>query len=111
MAKIAMLIELDKCVGCFACQSACKIVNSLPNGVNWLKVTPAKAQPEVVDGQLFMDRFPVPVSLEKCAICPDRQNGQQPLCSTVCMGKALFVGAVDEMQKLGADKRTVIFAL
>ena len=63
MATIAMIVDLDRCVGCFACQAACKVINSLPEEVNWLKVMPKEQKPDEVDGKLVMDRFPVPVSL------------------------------------------------
>ena len=109
MAKIAMIIDLDRCVGCFACQAACKVVNDLPDGVNWLKVVPKGHQPEEVDGKLVMDRFPVPVSLDKCGVCPDRVNGNQPLCATVCMGKALWVGDPEKALRMAAGKRAVVY--
>lgn len=109
MAKIAMIVDLDRCVGCFACQNACKVVNDLPDGVQWLKVTPKEHKPEEVDGKLVMDRFPVPVSLQKCAECPDRTNGEQPLCATVCMGKALWVGDPALALDSAKDKRAVVF--
>lgn len=109
MATIAMLIDLDRCVGCFACQNACKVVNQLLPGVQWLKVTPREAKPEEVDGKLVMDRFPVPVSLEKCGQCPDRTKDKQPLCATVCMGKAVYVGDPETAVQLAKKKRAVLF--
>ncbi len=109
MATIAMLIDLDRCVGCFACQNACKLVNRLPPGVQWLKVTPRECKPEEVDGRLVMDRFPVPVSLDKCAACPDRTETKQPLCSTVCMGRAVYVGDPAKALRLAEKKRAVLF--
>lgn len=111
MAKIAMFIDLDRCVGCFACQNACKVVNNLPDGVQWLKVMPKELKPEEVDGKLVMDRFPVPVSLQKCLECPDRTNGHQPLCASVCMGKALWVGDPSQAMEQAKNKRAVVFTL
>jgi Fe-S-cluster-containing dehydrogenase component len=109
MAKIAMLVDLDRCVGCFACQNACKIINDLPTGVIWLRVTPKENKPEEVNGKLFMDRFPVPVTLDTCIKCPDRQNGHQPLCASVCMGKALWIGDADKAFEAAKSKRAVVF--
>jgi Fe-S-cluster-containing dehydrogenase component len=109
MSKIAMFVDLDRCVGCFACQNACKMVNNLPDGVVWLRVTPKEHKPEVVDGELVMDRFPVPISLDKCAVCPDRENGNQPLCASVCMGKALWVGDAEKAFKLASKARAVVY--
>ena len=109
MTKIAMFVNLDRCVGCFACQSACKMVNKLPDGVVWLRVTPKEHKPEEVDGELVMDRFPVPISLDKCAVCPDRANGDQPLCAKVCMGRALWVGAPEKAFAMAGDTRSVVY--
>ena len=109
MAKIAMVIDLERCVGCFACQNACKLVNNLPDGVTWLRVTPKEHKPEEVDGKLYMDRFPVPVTLETCSICPDRKNGHQPLCASVCMGKALWIGDQATALEIAKQKRAVVF--
>ncbi len=58
MAKIAMMIDLERCVGCFACQNACKLVNNLPDGVIWLRVTPKEHKPEEVDGKLYHGSLP-----------------------------------------------------
>ena len=109
MNTLAMVIDLDRCVGCFACQNACKMVNNLPAGVQWLRVTPRECKPEEVDGKLVMDRFPVPVSMERCGRCPDRVGDKQPLCATVCMGKALYVGAPDHAFRLAENKRAALF--
>jgi Fe-S-cluster-containing hydrogenase component 2 len=109
MAKIAMLIDLERCVGCFACQNACKLVNNLPDGVIWLRVTPKENKPEEVNGKLFMDRFPVPVTLDVCADCPDRTNGHLPLCASVCMGKALWIGDPEKAFEMAKKRRAVVF--
>jgi len=109
MATIAMLIDLERCVGCFACQNACKMVNNLPDGVIWLRVTPREMKPEEVDGRLYMDRFPVPITLDICVNCPDRTNGHQPLCASVCMGKALWIGDPDKALEIAKSRRAVVF--
>ena len=109
MAKIAMVVDLDRCVGCFACQNACKLVNNLPEGVIWLRVTPKEHRPEEVDGKLYMDRFPVPLTLETCVKCPDRQNGHLPLCMSVCMGKAMWIGEPEVALNEAKKHRTVVF--
>ena len=109
MAKIAMLIDLERCVGCFACQNACKMVNNLADGVIWLRVTPKEQKPEEVDGKLYMDRFPVPLTLETCLSCPDRTNGHQPLCVSVCMGKGLWIGDPDKAFEIAKKRRAVVF--
>ena len=109
MTKTAVFVDLDRCVGCFACQNACKLVNNLPEGVVWLRVTPREHKPEEVDGKLVMDRFPVPISLDKCDECPDRVDGNQPLCTTVCMGHALWVGPAEQAFEMAEKSRGIVF--
>jgi Fe-S-cluster-containing dehydrogenase component len=109
MAEIAMLVDLDRCVGCFACQNACKMVNNLPDGVIWLRVVPKEQKPEEVDGKLYMDRFPVPLTLKTCQKCPDLKNGHPPLCASVCMGKALWIGDPTTALQMAKGKRAVVY--
>jgi len=109
MAEIAMFVDLECCVGCFACQNACKLVNNLPPGVTWLKVLPKENTPEEVNGKLFMDRFPVPVTLDVCIKCPDRVNGHEPLCASVCMGKALWIGDPAEAFEKAKHARAIVY--
>ncbi len=40
----AVVIDLDRCIGCWACAIACKMKNDLPEGEWWLRV-------ETVDGE------------------------------------------------------------
>ena len=110
MNRIAMAVKLDQCCGCFACQTACKVENDLPPGVLWLKVTHSKLEPEDVRGELFMDRFPIPVTLTVCEECLAKTD-EEPLCSKVCMGKALYVGTPEKAQAFAEDARSVVFTL
>jgi Fe-S-cluster-containing dehydrogenase component len=106
-----MCVDLDFCCGCYACQNACKMVNGLEDGVKWLRVMPDYCQPEEVRGELYMDRFPVPVTLKACADCPDRAKGDRPLCAKVCMGRALIVDDFEVVQKWAEGRRTVTYTL
>jgi len=38
MKKKTMLIDLDRCIGCFSCEIACKNENNIDLGVQWNKV-------------------------------------------------------------------------
>jgi Fe-S-cluster-containing dehydrogenase component len=117
-----MAVDLDMCTGCFACQNACKMTNSLEPGVKWLKVLPVDCQPEEVHGSLYMDRFPVPTTLHACLACPERAEletaggnaypeGPQPLCARSCMGDALRIGDPALITQWAEGKRTVVYTL
>lgn len=38
MARYGMVIDLDRCHGCRTCMEACKVENSTPQGIFWMKV-------------------------------------------------------------------------
>ena len=132
MAKIAMAIDLDYCVGCFACESACKMANRLPDGTSWLKVHPRHIVSEEYMGRLVMDRFPIPVNVEMCYDCHERTGcfdyecsgrekgvchscdkvtveGRDPVCATSCLGQALFVGSPEKAQEWSHERRSAMF--
>lgn len=38
MTHKTLVIDLDRCIGCFACEMACKQENNVPLGVHYNKV-------------------------------------------------------------------------
>ncbi len=105
--KIGILVELDYCVGCYACQSACKDYNKLPIDKNYLKVLNTK--PEEIDGALKMFMSPIPYNLDKCAECVTKE-GVAP-CTKICIGRCLHVDKVETLNKIAesATHRTLLF--
>ncbi|RLG40038.1 MAG: oxidoreductase [Thermoproteota archaeon] len=82
----AILIDLDRCVGCYACEVACRKENNL-DGEAWIRVH--EVGPEIVDGKLTMD-FIISIT-EECTLCENRlKNGLEPFCVSVCPTKALI---------------------
>ncbi|RDB63211.1 hypothetical protein C1878_04930 [Gordonibacter sp. 28C] len=104
---IGMLVDLDFCVGCYACQSACSDHWDLPVGSSYLKVMNCK--PEEVDGRLKMFLCPIPYSLDRCAQCVEFGEGAS--CAKICIGKALAVGEAGELAERAASlgRRTCLF--
>ncbi len=107
MSNIGILVDLDYCVGCFACQSACNDYHKLPLGETYLKL--CKEKPLKVDGDLAMFISPIPYKLEACAECV-AQGGIAP-CQAICISKSLYIGDVEELletsRKLGS--RTALY--
>jgi Fe-S-cluster-containing dehydrogenase component len=106
MAGYGLLVNLDRCTGCMACEAACKSVHNLPAGVSWLHVI--RNRPEEVDGKLVMDHIPMPRSLKKCEECVSKET--PPLCAKVCMGKALRVDKVEQLLSITKKRRSVLFS-
>lgn len=97
--SIGMLVELDFCVGCYACQSACQDANKLPVKETYLRCILAK--PEVVDGDMQCYMSPIPYDLGKCGTCIERE-GEAP-CSKICIGKALHFGTPEEIHTIAEE--------
>jgi len=99
----AILVDLEKCVECHACEIACKQENGLTGGDQWIRLV--TIGPETVGGRLFADYYPVING--GCHFCQDRiSQGFEPFCVTVCPTKALrFCGAAEVLMALRSKKR------
>ena len=53
MESLTLLIDIDRCIRCFACEMACKQENELPPGPRWNSVV--TVGPRDVKGQLHQD--------------------------------------------------------
>ena len=71
MSDKVLLIDVDKCVGCFACEIACKQENELPLPSRWCVVTPVG--PRKAKDEMHLDFVP-----GLCLQCDD------PVCSHFC---------------------------
>jgi Fe-S-cluster-containing dehydrogenase component len=98
MARKALLVDLDRCIGCYACEIACKDENDLAPGIRRVKVN-------AVDVGEF-NRFYVPVfaleqrGVDGCTLCPQLQaEGRRPACVHNCLTNALYFGESEEIEK------------
>ena len=98
-----IMADLDRCVGCHACEIACKQEHDLPPGINWIKVL--QVGPMNVDGRFQMEF--IPVMLVGCNICANRlSEGRTPACVVNCPTNALFeVNTADILRLLSSDGR------
>ena len=70
--KIGVLVELDYCVGCSACQLACQDYYQLPVTETYMRCFLGK--PDVVDGRHEMFMSPYAYRLDKCANCLEKEE-------------------------------------
>jgi Fe-S-cluster-containing dehydrogenase component len=87
MAELqGILVDLDLCAGCYACEVACKQENYVPIGVRWIQVV--TIGPKKVDGHMRMDYLPM--MMEGCTCCEHRlSKGLRPRCVDNCPTQAL----------------------
>ncbi|MCX6649177.1 MAG: 4Fe-4S binding protein [Candidatus Bathyarchaeota archaeon] len=78
-----IIVNLDRCVGCYACEIACKQENLLPAGKKWVEVK--QIGPAEAGGKTLMALFPV--MNRGCTLCSQRAAG--PACVEACPTKAL----------------------
>jgi len=71
-----LLIDIDRCIRCYACEIACKEENDLPAGPRWNQVV--TIQPRRIGGELYTDFV-----FTTCVQCED------PVCASVCRSDAL----------------------
>lgn len=81
MTQNAIITDLNRCVGCLACSSACKTVNSVPIGNFWVKVLrvgPNKVSNRKTKGS-DVETYFLPVQCQHC---------ENPACVEVCPTEA-----------------------
>jgi len=77
-SEYAMVIDLNKCVGCRACEVACNQRNELPEGLSYIRVFQdwegSEAHP-IPDKKREYERVHLPVQCQHC---------EEPPCEPVC---------------------------
>lgn len=93
MTKMAIGINLARCVGCNTCTLACKMQNNLPEGIYWSRVVTEGA--EIIDGVVgtypHVSRSVFPIACQHC---------ENPACMKVCPTGATYK---DDMGRVEID--------
>lgn len=89
-----IVVNLDKCLGCFGCEVACKMENDVALGEHWNKVLlrgPFGDYPNQV-------RYPLPAMCQQCAdapcvhVCPTGASYRDPDTNIVLINKEICIG-------------------
>lgn len=92
-----LAVNLERCMGCFACEVACKQEHGLPEGETWIHVQ--TLGPYEVNGELAMDF--VPLATDECDFCKDRTAaGRRPSCVEICPTQALVLRYDEQILRL-----------
>jgi Fe-S-cluster-containing dehydrogenase component len=98
MPERVLLIDVDKCVGCYACEVACKQENGLDLSSRWCLVT--RVGPRKIQDSLHMDFVTgvcIHCDVPACSlVCPTgaifkREDGIVIICEEKCTGCGLCV--------------------
>lgn len=104
-SNIAMMVDLDDCIGCFGCEAACRETHRYPYDEDWMRVV--RREPFLVDGKLRQYHLVAPV-LDKCAACYEADPN--PLCASGCPAGALSIGSLVELAKAAEGKHVALFS-
>jgi Fe-S-cluster-containing dehydrogenase component len=96
--KKAFLVNIDRCIGCYACEIACKDENDLSPGIKRVMIRIVEA------GELnrsYVPEFSLEtIDVSGCTLCPQLQiEGRRPACVNNCLTNALDFGDLEEMKK------------
>ena len=78
----ALLVDLDRCIGCWACEVACQQENAAASDEPWIQIK--TIGPEFVEGKQRMEY--VPMISSRCNFC---QKRGWPACVDNCPTNAL----------------------
>ena len=94
---MGLVVNIDLCMGCFACEVACKQEHNLPEGKKGINVF--TLGPYEVNGELAMEF--IPLATDKCDLCAGRTaNGERPLCAQICPTQALGLHSHEHILRL-----------
>lgn len=83
MTKLALAINLDRCIGCQTCANACKMQNNVPMGMHWNRVLTEGC--DSIDGA--QGEFP---NLTRTYLPIACQHCENPACQRVCPTGATY---------------------
>lgn len=93
MADKVMLVDLDRCIGCYGCEVSCKQEHDLPVGPRWIRVV--QVGPREVEGEMHLDFVPT-----LCFHCDD------PPCIAACPVEGALLKREDGLVLIDAEKCT-----
>ena len=94
MTRNCIVIDLNRCIGCYSCEVACKQENDVPLGQYWNKVItdgPTGTFPKI-------EQYWLPVMCQQCenapcvSVCPTGASYRDPETNTVLIDKSKCIG-------------------
>ena len=104
----SFMVDLDRCVGCYACIISCKDENNLDAGTDRISL-------KVIEGkeQLYTHYIPE-FNLEgegtsRCTTCPQLQaQGKQPACAANCLTDAILFDDAEKIEEAAKGRHVKV---
>jgi molybdopterin-containing oxidoreductase family iron-sulfur binding subunit len=102
MTQPTILINLERCTGCWTCSLACKVGNKLAEDEWWQHVRTLGSgtgidEPAGTWPDLHMSWMPI--HTQDCTLCGERtEQGLEPFCTYNCPTKAMTFGDLEDPQ-------------
>lgn len=91
MTKMTMVVDLDRCIGCYACEIACKQENDVNLGSYWNKVDTIGPYGEFPNVEMYF----LPLMCQHCS---------EPTCVAVCPTHATYQREEDGLVLIDRDR-------
>lgn len=94
MSRYAIVVDLDRCIGCHGCEVACKVENDIALGEYWNKVIDRGPFGEYPNLEMYF----LPVMCQQCEnapctnVCPTGASYRDPETGIVLVNKEQCVG-------------------
>lgn len=99
MSKKGILVDMNYCTGCHACEVACKQEHGYPVGIGGIKITEMIMESQDSDRVTFDY---VPYFSHHCDMCASRIASGEcdvPACAKHCGTASIHYGEIDELSK------------
>ena len=99
-----LCVDLNRCVGCHACEVACSQEKGFSPYDCEIKVV--ETEPQEINGKLYI--YFIPVTTNKCEFCYSLiSQGVSPACEASCPTKAIRCAIADELVESIAKMKQV----
>lgn len=103
MRRKAFLVDVDRCVGCRACEIACEDENDLPAGAQRVRVATVKTGER---SRLYVPTFNLVGGASGCTLCPQLQaEGRGPACVANCLTNAIHFSDLEDIDEAAAMEK------
>lgn len=108
MARNCIVVNIDRCTGCFACQIACKEANGVDLGINWNRVLMQGPFGEYPD----MTYYALPMMCQQCEnapcieVCPTGASYREDETGIVSIDEDACIGCQSCIPVCPYDVRT-----